>query len=429
MKFLLYSINHGPELTGIGKYNGELVPALAQRDIETHVLTAPPYYPEWQVHDGFKNRYSHSQKSGVSVYRCPLYVPKKVTTIKRLIHLSSFALSSALRLITLLRLKPNVVFLVQPTLFCAPATLLYCKLTGSKSVMHIQDFEIDAMFGLGLAGSLKDKSTTTEAQRKAVGKSNISLVKRIIRSVETWLLRRFDVVSSISYSMLDNAKSKGVDESKLLFFPNWADTNFVTPEVSGDALRKEWGFTNTDKVVLYSGNIGQKQGLEIVLDAAQALKNRPEVKFVIVGSGAYSETLKKMAVDKGLTNIQFKPLQAWALVPQILSMADVHLVVQKRGAADAVLPSKLTNILSAGGHALITADMDTELGKIALKYPGIYQCVEPESSDAFVSGLVKCLGTDTRQVNTVARDYAVANINVDTVIDRFVVDMQALVRR
>ncbi len=428
MKFLLYSINHAPELTGIGKYNGELVPALLTRNIEAHVLTAQPYYPEWQIHKGFKNFWTTNNQKGVPVYRCPLYVPKKVTTLKRLIHLSSFAFSSALRLITLLRLKPNVVFLVQPTLFCAPATLLYCKLTGAKSVMHIQDFEIDAMFGLGLAGSHKNKSITTEAPSKAGGMSKTPVVKRIIRAAETWLLRRFDVVSSISYSMLDNAKSKGVDESKLLFFPNWADTNFVTPQVSGDALRKQWGFTSADKVVLYSGNIGQKQGLEIVLDAAQALKNRPEVKFVIVGSGAYNETLQKMAADKGLTNIQFKPLQAWALVPQILSMADVHLVVQKRGAADAVLPSKLTNILSAGGHALITADMNTELGKIAVKYPGIYQCVEPENSEAFIAGLIECLAKDTRQVNTVARDYAVANINVNTVIDRFVDEMQALVK-
>ena len=429
MKFLLYSINHAPELTGIGKYNGELAPALAARAIEAHVVTATPYYPEWQVHDGFKSRYNRSQLGGASIYRCPLYVPKKVSTFKRLIHLSSFALSSALRLITLLRLKPNVVFLVQPTLFCAPATLLYCKLTGAKSVMHIQDFEIDAMFGLGLAGSPTNKSTTTEAPSKAGGKSKAPLIKRVICAAETWLLRRFDVVSSISYSMLENAKSKGVDESKLLFFPNWADTNFVTPQVSGDALRKQWGFTSADKIVLYSGNIGQKQGLEIVLDAAQALKNRPEVKFVIVGSGAYSETLQKMAVDNGLTNIQFKPLQAWELVPQILSMADVHLVVQKRGAADAVLPSKLTNILSAGGHALITADINTELGKIALKYQGIYQCVEPENSAAFIAGLIECLAKDTRQVNTVARDYAVANINVDTVIDRFVGDMRTLLKR
>ncbi len=429
MKFLLYSINHTPELTGIGKYNGELAPALAQYGIETHVLTAPPYYPEWQVHDGFKNQWSRSQKNDVAVYRCPLYVPKKVTTIKRLIHLSSFAFSSALRLVTLLRLKPDVVFLVQPTLFCAPATLLYCKLTGAKSVMHIQDFEIDAMFGLGLAGSLKDEGITTEAPRKEGGKSKTSLLKRIIRTAETWLLRRFDVVSSISYSMLDNAKSKGVDESKLLFFPNWADTNLVTPQVSGDALRKQWGFTSADKVVLYSGNIGQKQGLEIVLDAAQAFKCRPEVKFVIIGSGAYSHTLEQMAADRKLSNIQFKPLQPWDMVPQILSMADVHLVVQKRGAADAVLPSKLTNILSAGGHALITADADTELGKIAVKYPGIYQCVDPENSDAFIAGLIECLGKDTRQINTVAREYAVANINMNTVIDRFVDDMRVLLKR
>ncbi|MEY8240370.1 MAG: glycosyltransferase, partial [Cycloclasticus sp.] len=117
MKLLLQSINHAPELTGIGKYNGELAPALAQRGIKTHVLTAPPYYPEWKVHDGFKNKYSRSQQNGVTVYRCPLYVPKKVNTVKRLIHLASFAFSSGLRLLTLLRLKPDVLFLVQPTLF------------------------------------------------------------------------------------------------------------------------------------------------------------------------------------------------------------------------------------------------------------------------------------------------------------------------
>ncbi len=415
MRFLLYSLNYAPELTGIGKYNGELAPALVNRNIETHVVTAQPYYPEWQVHNGFKNLWTTNNKKGVSVYRCPLYVPKKVTTIKRLIHLSSFSFSSVLRLVSLLRLKPDVVFLVQPTLFCAPATLLYCKLTGAKSVMHIQDFEIDAMFGLGLAGSRESNAGE-------------GFIKRIIRATETWLLKKFDVVSSISYSMLDNAKSKGVDESKLLFFPNWADTNFVTPEVAGALLRKEWGFSAADKVVLYSGNIGQKQGLEIILDAAQALKNRPEVKFVIIGSGVYSNTLQKMAKDRELHNIQFKPLQPWALVPKILTMADVHLVVQKRGAADAVLPSKLTNILSAGGHALITADADTELGKIAERFPGVFQCVEPENSETFIAGLVECLAKDTRQVNAVAREYAVANINVNTVIDRFVDDMRALVK-
>jgi len=379
---------------------------LTTSKMDAYVLTAPPYYPEWQRHEGFENRYTTTIKDGVSLYRCPLYVPKKITTFKRLLHLCSFALSSAFRLFSLVRLKPSVVFLVQPTLFCAPATLLYCKITGANSIMHIQDFEVDAMLGLGL--------------------SRGGRLKRFATGIESWLLKKFDVVSSISFSMLENARAKGVDEKKLLFFPNWADTNFVTPDVSGDAIRAEWGFTQNDKVVLYSGNIGQKQGLEIILEAADTFKANELIKFIIIGNGVYREKLQQMALERGLTNVQFKQLQPWELVPQILAMADVHLVVQKRGAADAVLPSKLTNILSVGGHALVTADTDTELGKIAQKYPGIYQCVEPENTNAFIEGLEYCLGLDTKSCNAIAREYAVDNLSKERVISRFVEDIRGL---
>lgn len=412
MKFLLYSINHSPEQVGIGKYNGELASALAERSVETHVVTALPYYPLWKRQNGFKNRWSlEKQKDNLTVYRCPLYVPKNVSTIKRIIHLFSFACSSALRLLTLLKLKPDILFLVQPTLFCAPAALLYCKLTGAKSIMHIQDFEIDAMFGLGLADNLM----------KDEGK-----LKHIIQSIEAWLLKRFDIVSSISYSMLDNARNKGVHEDKLLYFPNWVDTNFITPETSGDTVREDWGFTPECKIVLYSGNIGKKQGLELVLSAAEKLADRKEVKFVIVGSGAGEKTLLQMASDRKLTNVEFKPLQPWSLMPQILAMADVHLVVQKRGVAAALLPSKLTNILSAGGHALVTAEANTELGILADNYPGIYECVEPENEEAFISGLVTCLQKNTHLVNNVARDYTTDNINCKKVINRFTESIQRL---
>lgn len=405
MKFLLYSLNYTPELTGIGKYNGELIPALSLRSIETYTLTAQPYYPDWKIHAGFNNRWSTEHIEPGTVFRCPLYVPAKVTTLKRLLHLSSFAVTSALRLLTLLRLKPDVLFLVQPTLFCAPFALLYCKLTGAKSVMHIQDFEVDAMFGLGMGSAGR--------------------LSQVAKVVESWLLKRFDVVSSISYSMLDNATAKGVFQDKIIFFPNWSDTNFVTPDVDGTELRTSWGYTPEDRVVLYSGNIGQKQGLEVVLDAAESFKYRPEVKFLIIGNGAYSDTLQGLALERGLSNVSLKPLQPWEDVPKILAMADVHLVVQKRGAADAVLPSKLTNILSAGGYSLVTAESHTELGKIAEKHPGIYTCVEPESVSAFVAGLEACLNMATDQPNMIARNYAVENLNKDKVIDRFIKDLEA----
>lgn len=406
MKLLLYSINHSPELAGIGKYNGELAIDFASRDIETHVVTAPPYYPEWEVHNGFRNAWAKQETEGVVVYRCPLYVPKRVTTLKRLIHLFSFALSSGLRLLTLLKLKPDVLFIVQPTLFCAPIALLYCKLTGAKSVMHIQDFEIDAMFGLGMMKQ--------------------GLFTRLAKKIECWLMRRFDAVSTISYSMMANAKNKGVDENKLCLFPNWADVEFVTPLVDGATLKKEWGFTPDDNIVLYAGNMGKKQGLEIVLEAAESLKNDSKLHFVLVGAGAHVDMLKADTVQRGLSNVYFKPLQPWERVPEMLAMAAVHLVVQKCGAADAVLPSKLTNILSAGGYAIVTAEQETELGVLAEKFPSIYERIEPEDAGLLVSALKKLLKKNASSYNKVARDYAVEYLSRDKILRRFEEDMREL---
>ena len=253
MKILLYGINYAPELTGIGKYSGEMETWLSDKGHQVDVITSPPYYPEWKVHSGYKQWWfeQRSLKNGALI-RCPLYVPSNPSTLKRLIHLVSFSLSSGLALLTKLFDKSDVVVTIQPTMFCAPVTLLYARLTGAKAVMHIQDYEIDAMFGLGMMKP--------------------GLLARIVKKCERWLMRRFDMVSTISYSMIDNAKNKGVDEAKLRLFPNWADIAFVTPEVSGEHLKAEWGFSAEDKVILYAGNIGKKQGLEIVLEVAQQLQ-------------------------------------------------------------------------------------------------------------------------------------------------------------
>lgn len=403
MRFFLYSINYSPELTGIGKYNGDLIPALSKREVETYTLTAQPYYPNWQIDENYKNCWSTEYPESGTVFRCPLYVPSKPTTLKRLLHLCSFALTSCFKLMTLIRLKPDVLFLVQPTLFCAPFALVYCKLTGAKSVMHIQDFEVDAMLGLGMSSN--------------------ALVKRVAHKCESWLMRRFDAVSTISYSMVENAIVKGVEREKVFFFPNWSDTGFVTPDVCGEAIKRELGLSDYKKIVLYSGNIGQKQGLEIVLDAAQSFSDSQEIHFVVIGSGSYRVELESLAKQLNLKNITFLDLQPWERVPEILAMADVHLVVQKKGAADAVLPSKLTNILSAGGHALVTAEENTELGLLANKHPGIFTLVEPENSSAFTQSLECMLNSSLRGTNQVARDYALNNLAKDEVINRFIKDL------
>ena len=408
MHIVIYSINYAPELTGIGKYNGEMAPWLVSQNHQVDVVTAPPYYPEWKVHEGYSGRsYSLAQIDGVTVHRCPVYVPAQPSTVKRLIHLGSFAVSSAWRLFSLWKKKPDVVLVVEPTLFCVPMALLFCKLCGVKAVLHIQDYEIDAMLGLGMAG-------------KSDG-----MISRFAYGVESWLMKRFDKVSSISFSMLEKALTKGIEHDHLMFFPNWSDTAFVHPGIDGNRLRQHWGLQENDKIVLYAGNIGAKQGLELVIDAAERFNDRTNVKFFLVGSGAYVDTLKTMAQQRSLGNVNFKPLQAWEDVPAMLAMADVHLVVQKKGAADAVLPSKLTNILSSGGYGVVTAEAHTELGKLAEEYPGIYTCVEPESLEAFCSGLEAELER-AQGVNTVARAYAEQNLNKNAILQRFASDLAEL---
>ena len=222
-------------------------------------------------------------------------------------------------------------------------------------------------------------------------------------------------------------KQKGVDEHKIIHFPNWSDTNFVTPITSGDSLKAEWGFSKTDKIILYAGNIGNKQGLEVVLEAAQHFVSSKDIKFVLVGTGSYAEVLKDKAAKLLLPNIIFKPLQPWSRVPEMLALASVHLVVQKKGAADAVLPSKLTNILSCGGHALVTAEEHTELGQIAVKHPGIYDCIEPENTVAFIEGLESLLSRNLMPHNTVARDFAEQFLAKDKILDQFASDIKRLV--
>ncbi len=144
--------------------------------------------------------------------------------------------------------------------------------------------------------------------------------------------------------------------------------------------------------------------------------------FLFVGQGGGKEKLEKMCATLNLENVLFKPLQPYELLPALLNLADCHLVVQKKGAADAVLPSKLTNILAIGGNSVITAEENTELGQLCKNNPGIAQCVEPESVDALISGIEKCLLMPRH--NDVAIEYANASLDMNNVLSKFIVDIQ-----
>jgi len=365
LKILIYGVNYAPELTGIGKYTGEMSEWLAEQGHDVRVVTAPPYYPEWKVSNAYASGfYRKEQVNGVEVYRCPLYVPAKPSGMKRIVHLASFALSSLPIMLKQVFWKPDVVMVIEPPLFCAPTAWTVARLSGGKCWLHIQDFEVDAAFELGIIP--------------------FSGLRKFITIAESWLMRRFDVVSTISNAMLQRLVMKGVQEPVL--FPNWADLSRVQfTEEGRRAFRKELGIADAKCLCLYSGNIAMKQGLEIVLDVAREL---PDFQFVICGDGANRSSLENNAKKYALQNLVFLPLQPLDKLAAMLSAADIHLVIQKKGAADLVMPSKLTNILAVGGVALVTAEEESELGQLAnSKYGCVYQC-EPENKRALIAAIM-----------------------------------------
>lgn len=346
MRILIHSINYAPEVTGIGKYNGEMGEWLAERGHEVRVVTAPPYYPEWRVMAGYSARsYRRERVRGVKVWRCPVWVPARPSGIKRLVHLASFAASSLPVMLRQVAWRPDVVLVTEPPLFCLPQAWLTARLGGAKTWLHVLDFEVDAAQQLGM---VRDRRS----------------VQNLFRRIERFLMRRSDLVSTISEKMRERIVKKGVPEDRTWLFPNWSETDFVVPMRPDDGMRRELGAGPDDLLVLHAGNMGEKQGLELMLDAADLLRERTEIRFAMVGAGAARERLERAARRRRLNNVLFFPVQPLERLPLLLASGDIHLVVQRREAADLVMPSKLTNILSAGRPSVATVDPETAVYEV-----------------------------------------------------------------
>ncbi|OAE51851.1 colanic acid biosynthesis glycosyltransferase WcaI [Achromobacter mucicolens] len=394
MKILIYGINYAPELTGTGKYTAELAEWLAARGHEVNVVTAPPYYPQWRVHDGYRGtRYTKEMRRGVTVRRAPLWVPERPGGAKRLVHLASFALSSLPSLLRAAMRRPDIILVVEPALFCAPAAWLTARLTGARAWLHIQDFEVDAAFELGLlkGGALR------------------SMVKR----AERWLMRRFDRVSTISNRMLDLALSKGIDPARAVLLPNWIDVNAITPLAEGGDYRAQLGIPDNAIVALYSGNMGGKQGLQILADVARRLNREDRLWFLFCGQGPERAALEEKC--HGLTRVIFLDLQPAERLGALLGTADIHLLPQRAGAADLVMPSKLTGMLATGRPVVCGAARGTELANV------VSRCglLTPPEDAAAMAEAVRKLSYNAQIRETLgaaARQYAMAHLHVDAVL-------------
>ncbi|TAE28705.1 MAG: colanic acid biosynthesis glycosyltransferase WcaI [Cytophagales bacterium] len=407
MRILIYGINYYPELTGIGKYTGDMGAWLAGEGHSVEVITALPYYPEWAVHASHAGRgWVTEQIEGAVVQRSPLYVPKNVTSVKRILHEFSFVAGSLpYWLRALVGKRPDVVICVAPAFHLGFVALAFARLRRVPMVYHIQDLQVDMAKELGM---LKNQTFLN-----------------ILIKAERFILDRCTRISTISEGMIGKLVQKGLPKARCLLFPNWVDGTAIRPLPPGESLRASFGLSETDRVVLYSGSLGEKQGLDMILTVANQLRHRTDLYFLIVGSGGAEPKLVEMARQLQLTQVKFFPLQPYEKLAALLATADIHLVLQRKSASDLVLPSKLTSILAAGGFSLITAVSGTSLYSLVETHR-IGLAIEPESADALQAGIEQALHMDLTPYRQNARQYAEQHLDKDRILQRFVADLQTL---
>ncbi|MGB5147126.1 MAG: WcaI family glycosyltransferase [Porticoccaceae bacterium] len=413
LKILIQSINYAPELTGIGKYTGEMAVWLAARGHEVDVVAGLPHYPEWAVFPAYRGRgFRRETLHGTRVMRTPHLVPApgRVSALGRILMETSFSIAGLYWWAGILcrRRRYDLVIAVCPPLQGAIMPWLYGLVRRVPWVLHIQDFQVDAAVRLGML--------------------RLGPLQRLLYAGENFLVRMATCVSTIAPAMCRRAIQKGADPERTWLVPNWTDTDAMVPGKRDNGLRDELGFDAGHLLVLYAGAMGAKQGLDVVLQAAALVREQPRLQFILVGSGGDRPRLEALARELALTNLRFLPVQPTERMNDLLAIGDIHLVVQRAQAADLVMPSKLANIMAAGRPTVATAAADTDLFDL-LRDHDCGVAVVPEDAAALAEALARLADDPARRerMGRNARAHAERYLNRDAILIAFEQQLQGLV--
>ncbi|MDI6757653.1 MAG: WcaI family glycosyltransferase [Endomicrobiia bacterium] len=339
MNINVVGINYHPEPIGISVYTTEMCEYLKSAGHEVTVFTAFPYYPQWSVAPEYRGKiFLRENINGIEVKRSYVYVPSIVTAASRALHEISFMISSFVNL--LFSSRADVMIAVSPTLGTALVAAVIGFIKRTPFILHIQDLQPDAATALGMLkkGALLD----------------------MLYKAERFAYARAARVSAISGKMCDRIAAKGVPTEKIFLFPNWIDAEHVKPAPKDNEFASKHN-PSGKFLALYSGNIGIKQGLDVIVEAARILKDDRDILFIVAGDGAYKKTLLEKHKALHLENIVFLDVRPSEELPLMLSAADICLIPQRQSVTDIVMPSKLLAIMACERPAVATAPAGSEL--------------------------------------------------------------------
>ena len=303
------------------------------------MISAFAYYPMWKKAAADRRLpYRTDTIQGVRVHRCWHFVPRTPSGLHRIVHEASFVVTSTLR--ALLLERADVMVVVSPPLLLGAAAWLVGCVKGAPHVLHIQDLQPDAAEGLGMLD-----------RKWLLG---------LLRKLERFNYRAAARVSVICEGMMRTLKDRGV--SRLVYFPNWIPAR--RPEPERGLFREKLGIKPDELMMLYSGNIGMKQGLDLIVEAAAKV---PEVRLVICGDGAARPELEVLVAALGARNVTLLPLQSATDYACMMADADVCVIGQRAGCGVAFFPSKLLSSVALGKPVLAVADRESELAQVVIE--------------------------------------------------------------
>ena len=359
---VIFGVNYAPEPSGNAPYTTGLAEYLAAAGWSVDVVTGYPHYPAWQRQPAPRN----SRLGGVRIDRHRHFVPRSTNAVQRgVFELTSLlaALPAALR-----KRDVSVVVGVVPNLGDAALARIAAWRNRAPFALWIQD-----LMGPGARQS---------------GTSGGDVVARYVERAELALARRAAVVMVAADGFRSYLEAGSVDSERIVRAHNWS--TLPPPRASRTAARAAFGIADDATVVLHSGNMGHKQGLQVVLDAAEL---GPDLEFVLQGNGSERAELESEAAHRSLANVRFLSSLDAQQLADLLGAADVLLVAQRATVANMSLPSKLASYFATGRPVVAAVDASGETATEVSRYAG-GTVVDAENPEALVSAVRSAAAMD-----------------------------------
>jgi colanic acid biosynthesis glycosyl transferase WcaI len=353
-----------PDTAPTGDVMTGIVHGLAARGHQLDVVTSLPWYREHAVEPEWRGRLVRAESTPWGrIRRIYPFPTNKHSIVQRA---AGFAGFSGLATVTgMTGSRVDGVIAMSPPLTLGLVGKAMAVARRAPLVFNVQDIFPDVAIALG---AITDERLITVARR----------LERMSYAVA-------DAVTVLSEDLRENVveKVKPDQRSKVRVIPNFVDTKAIHPTDRLTPYRRELGITH-ETVVLYAGNVGLSQSLDLVVEAARQMLHRNDVVFVVNGGGSALADLQGSAA--GLSNLRFAPYQPKDRLNEVLATGDIHLVPLRRGLARSSVPSKTYSILAAGRPVLASVDAGTEVTRI-IDQAGAGVAVPPDDPDAFIAAL------------------------------------------